>query len=73
MAWIDSMRFRRRADKVRAAGWINLLVTVIVAGVHLPEGFDVLAVASIWAALVMALTHGFAWALDRHAERVVRR
>lgn len=73
MAWIDSMRFRRRADKVRAAGWINLLVTVVVAGVHLPDGLDALAVGSLWAALVMAVTYCLAWVLDRHAERVVRR
>lgn len=73
MAWVDSMRFRRRADKVRAAGWINLLVTLIVAGAHLPEGFDALAAGSGWAALVMAVTYGLAWVLDRHAERVVRR
>lgn len=67
------MRFRRRADKVRAAGWINLLVTLIFAGVHLPRGFDALLLGAIWAALVMGVTHGFAWVLDRHAERVVRR
>lgn len=73
MAWTDSMRFRRRADKVRAAGWINLLLTLIFAGVHLPEGFDALAVGFVWAMVVMAVTYGLAWALDRHAERVVRR
>ena len=35
MAWADSMRFQRRADKVRAAGWINLFLTLIFAGAHL--------------------------------------
>ena len=73
MAWTDSMRFRRRADKVRAAGWINLLLTLIFAGIHLPEGLDALAAGSVWAAVVMGVTYGLAWVLDRHAERVVRR
>lgn len=73
MAWTDSIRFRRRADKVRAAGWINLLLTLIVAAVHLGDGFDVLAAGALWAALVMAITYGLAWVIDRHAERVVGR
>lgn len=73
MAWIDSVRFQRRADRVRAVGWINLLLTLIFAGIHLPDGFDALAVGSVWAVVVMGATYGFAWALDRHAERVVRR
>ena len=37
MAWIDSMRLRRRADKIRAVGWINLLVTIIVSLTHASE------------------------------------
>ena len=73
MAWADSMRFQRRADKVRAAGWINLFLTLIFAGAHLSEGLHALAVGFVWAAGVMALTYGLAWMLDRHAERVVRR
>lgn len=73
MAWADSMRFRRRADKVRAAGWINLLVTLIFAGAHLSDGLHALTAGAVWASLVMGITYGFAWMLDRHAERVVRR
>jgi hypothetical protein len=73
MAWTDSVRFQRRADRVRAAGWINLLLTLIFAGIYLPEGFHALAVGSVWAVVVMGVTYGLAWALDRHAERVVRR
>lgn len=56
---------RRRLDQSSGDGH--------VAGVHLPDGFDALAAGSVWAALVMAVTYGLAWVLDRHAERVVRR
>jgi hypothetical protein len=73
MAWIDSMRLRRRADKLRAIGWINLLLTVVLSLVHVSDGIQVLTAGVIWAALVMALTHGAAWALDKRAERVVTR
>jgi len=73
MAWIDSMRLRRRADKLRALGWINLLLTVVVSLVHVSDGIQVIAAGAIWAALVMASTHVAAWALDKHAERVVTR
>lgn len=73
MAWADSMRFQRRADKVRAAGWINLFLTLIFAGAHLSDGLHAVAVGVVWATAVMGLTYGLAWALDRHAERVVRR
>ena len=73
MAWADSMRFQRRADKLRAAGWINLLLTLIFAGIYLGEGFGALAVGAVWAVVVMAVTYGLGWALDRHAERVVKR
>jgi hypothetical protein len=73
MAWIDSMRLRRRADKLRALGWINLLLTVVVSLVHISDGVQVIAAGVIWAALIIASTHGAAWALDKRAERVVTR
>ena len=72
MAWIDSMRLRRRADKVRAVGWINLLVSIILSVVHASDGLAVLAVAVAWAAAVMAATHAAGWMIDKHADRVVR-
>jgi hypothetical protein len=73
MAWIDSMRLRRRADKLRAIGWINLLPTLVLSLTHASDGLQVLVAGVIWAALVMVLTHGGAWALDKHADRVVTR
>ena len=72
MAWVDSMRLRRRADKLRAVGWINLVITVIVSVLHASEGLAVLALACAWAAIVMGVTHGAAWMIDKHADRVVR-
>jgi len=72
MAWIDSMRLRRRADKIRAVGWINLVISIIVSGLHASEGLGVFAVAGAWAAAVMGVTHAAGWMIDKHADRVVR-
>ena len=66
------MRLRRRADKVRAVGWINLLIAIILSVVHASDGFGVVALAMAWAAGVMALTHGAGWMIDKRADRVVR-
>ena len=73
MAWIDSMRLRRRADKVRSIGWGNLVLTVVLSVFHASDGMSVLAFAILWAAGVMGLTHGAGWMLDKQADRVVRR
>ena len=73
MAWVDTMRLRRRADKVRAVGWVNLLFTAVCYFVQAAEGAALLALAGLWSAGVMALTYGIAWGIDKHAERVVRR
>lgn len=73
MAWIDSMRLRRRADQARAIGWINLLVTAIISVVNASDGLSVLVAGAIWAAMVMAATHGAGWMLDKRADRVVGR
>lgn len=73
MAWVDSMRLRRRADIVRALGWGNLLLCIVWSVAEASEGLAVFAIAVAWALVVMALTHGAAWAIDKHADRVVRR
>ena len=73
MAWVDSMRLRRRADKIRAIGWGHLLLTIVLSVLHAGDGLSVLAFAILWAAGVMALTHGAGWMLDKQAVRVVRR
>jgi len=73
MAWVDTMRLRRRADKVRAVGWVNLLFTVIWSIAHASDGELMLALAGVWSVGVMALTYGIAWVIDKHADRVVTR
>ena len=73
MAWVDTMRLRRRADKVRMVGWVNLFLSIAWSVLHAADGFSVVAVAGVWAATIMALTYGIAWFIDRHADRVVRR
>jgi hypothetical protein len=71
MAWVDCMRLRRRADKVRGLGWLNLLVSVIGSITALDSA--VLAIAALWAASVMAITYAIAWMIDKRADRVVTR
>ena len=73
MAWVDAMRLRRKADIVRAIGWVNLIACVLWALLHLSEGLALLAVLGVWTVAVMAVTHGVAWIIDRRAEHVVRR
>ena len=73
MAWVDSMRLRRKADIVRALGWFNLVASVVWGFLHTSEGLGVLALCALWVAAVMGITHGVAWVIDRRAERVVRR
>ncbi|HYC48488.1 MAG TPA: hypothetical protein VED01_23695 [Burkholderiales bacterium] len=73
MAWVDSMRLRRRADGIRMVGWINLLLSVAWAVVHASDGLGMMALSGAWAALVLALVYGVAWVIDKHAEKVVRR
>ena len=73
MAWVDSMRLRRKADIVRALGWLNLIVSVIVSFFHVSEGLGAILLFAVWAVLVMAITHVIGWVIDRRAERVVSR
>lgn len=73
MSWADCMRLKRRADRVRMVGWVNFGITVLVAAVETSEGWVVLAVSGAWVAVVLALTHGMAWLIDRHADSIVRR
>ena len=73
MSWIDSMRLRRKADIVRWVGWINLFLSVGASLIYVSEGLATLAALGLWALAVLAVTHGIAWMIDRHAERVVRR
>ncbi len=73
MSWTDCMKLRRIADTVRIVGWVNLTFTGIVALIHASDGWSILVPAITWSALVMAMTHAWAWALDRRAHRVAGR
>jgi hypothetical protein len=71
MSWVDAMRLRRKADHVRAAGWVNLVVTITYVVFHSGDASEIILPASVWAAFIMALTHGIGWIIDRRADRVV--
>lgn len=71
MSWWDSMNLRRRADKTRFIGWINLAVTCVVC-IALADGVAFIA-GRFWAAAVMVITYGAAHLIDKRAERVVGR
>ena len=63
------MRLRRRADRVRAAGWLNLGIATLIFVVD-PASWDILAA---WSIAVMATTYAWAHRIDAKAERVVTR
>jgi hypothetical protein len=68
------MKFRRTADHVRAAGWVNLAATALISMFNAFDGgMEAFAVGSAWAAAVMLVAYSSAWAIDRHADRVVGR
>lgn len=69
MSWVDSMRLRRRADKVRAGGWFILGVAVLIALVE----HDLWILSAACAAAGMAVTYALAYWLDVKAERVITR
>jgi hypothetical protein len=71
MSWVDAMRLRRKADHVRAAGWFNLLATITFVVFHSSEAAEIILPASLWAALVIAVSYGLGWIIDRRADRVV--
>ena len=73
MSWSDCMSLRRTADKVRTIGWMNLALTLIVAGFHVAEGLNLLVPAAIWIAAIMAAAYAAAWRIDRRADEVVGR
>jgi hypothetical protein len=71
MSWVDAMQLRRKADHVRAVGWFNLIATVSFVIFHASEAAEIILVASLWAALIMALSYAIGWLVDKRAERVV--
>ena len=73
MSWWDSMKLRRRADKARAVGWINLAITGFVCAAAASEGLAVFVLGGAWAAMVMGIAYGAAHLIDKRADRVIGR
>jgi hypothetical protein len=76
MSWRDSQRLIARGRTVRRSGWaaFGLLVLVVAADAVLGDprgGLTVTLLAGITGAVILAVSHGVAWLLDRRAERVV--
>jgi len=69
MSWVDTMRLRRRADQVRAAGWGVLAISLLACGVD----FDDAPVLVAMAAGALALSYSLAHMFDRQADRVIAR
>ena len=63
------MRLRRRADAVRAIGWINLGGALLITGIQQ----DAWSLMFVWAVAAMGLTHALAHLVDKRAERVIGR
>jgi hypothetical protein len=73
MSWWDCMKLRRRADHLRACGWVNLALTLILCAVGGLDGLANYMAGAIWAGFVMAVAYGAASLVDRRADRVVGR
>ena len=69
MSWVDSMRLRQRADKVRAVGWVNFALSTTVAVVQ----HELWALLALWAGGALGTAYGLAHSLERKADRVVTR
>ena len=78
MSWRDSQRLIARSRTVRRSGWAAfiLLVLVVAADATVGEPGDGLFVTILGAAVgvaILGVSHGVAWLMDRHAERIVGR
>ena len=72
MALGEPIYIRRKADKLRIAGWINVPVTAVLI-YFCPEIVAAFIAGSLWVLAFFAVTQGIAWHLDKKANRLVRR
>ena len=63
---------RRKADKVRLAGWVNVILTAGLVYIA-PDVVAAMVAACVWIVLVFAITQAIAWQLDKKAKRLVGR
>jgi peptidoglycan/LPS O-acetylase OafA/YrhL len=78
MAWVDCMRLRRVATVVRGVGWTVSAVIFSCAAVltfvtENEHGLTIFVALAAVAIVVLAVSHGIAWAFDRRGERIVTR
>ncbi len=71
MSFASSLRLRRGADKVRAAGWINVIAT-LVGGYFFPDKVMAVIVGCLWIVFVLAVVQFTAWRMDVKANRTAR-
>jgi len=60
---------RRKADKVRIAGWINVPVSGVLAYFS-PHTIPAIIGACFWILLFFGITQTIAWRLDKEANRL---
>jgi hypothetical protein len=72
MAPGEPIYIRRKADKLRIAGWINVPVTGVVA-YFCPETVAAIIAGSLWVLAFFGVTHGIAWQMDKKANRLRQR
>jgi hypothetical protein len=65
------MHVRRKSDKVRLVGWINLALT-LVTGVFVQNHIAVIVVGGAWVVAVFAVTEIAAWWTDVTTGRIAR-
>ena len=72
MALGEPIYIRRKADKLRIAGWINVPLTAVLVYLY-PDTVPAFIAGSTWVLVFFAVTHGTAWYMDKKANRLVRR
>jgi hypothetical protein len=72
MALGEPIYIRRKADKLRIAGWINVPVTAVAVYFY-PDTVPAFLAGCVWVLVFFAVTQGIAWHLDKKANRLVRR
>ncbi|HYH42446.1 MAG TPA: hypothetical protein VD867_10705 [Burkholderiales bacterium] len=64
--------YRRKADKVRLAGWANVVLTGVLVYMS-TDVIPAMFAACIWIILIFAVTQAIGWHLDKKANRLRER
>jgi hypothetical protein len=68
----DFSDVKRRAEKIRLLGWLNVGLSALVVSVS-PAIVPALIIACFWILAVFGITQAAAWRLDKKAAERVRR